>query len=592
MASSPHPARSENHDPNDGDAAAEAAERDRNADRDAELDAELEAAAAIEIDPEDLQPKPWVLPGRRRVLTVAGILLALLLLVLLPPLINVNRFRHRITQSVSESLGRPVRIDSVTLNVLPMPGFTLENFSVGDDPAFSAEPVIRAQTVRATLRVWSLWRRRVEFSRISLDDPSVNLVHRADGRWNIESLLLQASKIEAAPTAQQGASDAPRFPYVEATGARVNVKMGLEKMPIALTETDLALWLTQPDQWKFRLEGRPTRTNTAATDTGLLRVQGTLGKASTLADAQVDTTLDWRAAPLGGLSWVLLARDAGFRGTMAIRTTIQGTIGNNKVDTQLDLNDVRRSGFVPQHTLNANIRCTAQATAMFHQLGELRCGWPSGALTDTSVKGVTATGAVPDLARWQTAAGDATINGVPAGTLLDAVRLASPRISPDVTAAGTLSGRLFCCAKSDQHSDLWSAVTGRLEIDTGTLAIGKPKPFGITNAVGEVGGGRVTVHSVPLDLGAPQPAMLDGYIDTMGFTLHLTGPAMRTLLSELATALPPFGDGLDAVLPPAANTEAPETPIRLDLTATRNWSTGQIWAATEAKPVKRRRGSR
>jgi hypothetical protein len=89
-----------------------------------ELDAELEANAGLEIDPEDLQPKPWVLPDRRRVLLVAGIVLVLLLLVVLPPLISVNRFRHRIAQSVSESLGRPVRIDNVAVNMVALPGFT------------------------------------------------------------------------------------------------------------------------------------------------------------------------------------------------------------------------------------------------------------------------------------------------------------------------------------------------------------------------------------------------------------------------------------------------------------------------------------
>jgi AsmA protein len=561
-----------------------AAERDRNAN----LDAELEAAAALQIDPEDLQPKPWVLPDRRRVLTVVAILVTLALLVILPPLISVNRFRHRISQSVSESLGRPVRIDSVTLNLLPMPGFTLENFVVGDDPAFSSEPVIRAQTVKVTLRVWSLWRRRVEFSRISLDDPSVNLVHRADGRWNIESLLLQASKIEAAPTAQQGAGTEPRFPYIEATGARVNVKMGLEKMPIALTETDLALWLTQPDQWKFRLEGHPTRTNTAATDTGLLRVQGTLGKASTLADAPIDTTLEWRAAPMGGVSWVLLARDAGFRGTLAVRTTIQGTVGKNKVDTELDLNDVRRSDFVPQHTLNANIRCTAQAAAVFHQLTDVRCGWPSGALTDTSVKGFTLAGGVADLSRWRSAAGDAAIAGVPASSLLDAVRLASPRISPDLTAGGAISGTLACCAKGDA----WAAINGQLAIEKATLALGKNKPIAAEDVAGDLAGGQLTIHPVALDLGAPQPAVLDGRIDANGFALHLAGSAMRTQLMQLAAALPPFGDGLDGALPPAPQSGAPETPIRLDLTSSRTWFTGQTWTATETKPVKRRHGSR
>src|SRR5450631_2900746 len=79
---------------------AEAAER--------AIDADLVANSSIEIDPEDLQPKAWVLPDRRRVLTAAGVILVLLGLVLLPPFISVNRFRHRITQSVSESLGRPV----------------------------------------------------------------------------------------------------------------------------------------------------------------------------------------------------------------------------------------------------------------------------------------------------------------------------------------------------------------------------------------------------------------------------------------------------------------------------------------------------
>ena len=236
--------------------------------------------ARLEIDPEDLQPKAWVRPERSRVLLAGGIVLGVLVMVLLPPfIVSVNRYRRQIASSISASLGRPVHMDSVTLNVLPLPGFTLTKFVVGEDPAFGSEPVIRAETVRVVLRVSSLWRRRVEFSRITLDDPSVNLVHRPDGRWNIEGILLQASKIEAAPTAQSGAGPAPRFPYIEATGARVNMKMGLEKMPLALTEAEFALWLPQPQQWRLRLEGKPTRTDTAAADTGTIRLQGTLGGA-------------------------------------------------------------------------------------------------------------------------------------------------------------------------------------------------------------------------------------------------------------------------------------------------------------------------
>ena len=147
------------------------------------------------IEAEDLEPQPLTPESRRRVIVGIGVLVALGLAAVLPPLINVNRYQRRIVTSISTSLGRPVHLDSVSLNLLPLPSFTLTNFVVSEDPSFGSEPVIRANTVTARLRMRSLWLRRVEFSRISLDDPSVNLVRRADGRWNIESILLQASRM-------------------------------------------------------------------------------------------------------------------------------------------------------------------------------------------------------------------------------------------------------------------------------------------------------------------------------------------------------------------------------------------------------------
>src|SRR5271168_2742338 len=165
-------------------------------------------------------------PFLRRFLFVYLLLLAILLLALIPPLVNVNRFQRRIVTSISTTLGRPVHLDRVSLNLLPLPGFTLENFVVEEDPRFGYEPIIRANSVRVTLRASSLWRRKLEFSRISLDEPSLNLVHDASGRWNFENLILQAAQISAAPTAQPTPGPDPRFPYIEATGARINLKSG------------------------------------------------------------------------------------------------------------------------------------------------------------------------------------------------------------------------------------------------------------------------------------------------------------------------------------------------------------------------------
>src|SRR6185437_16698486 len=118
----------------------------------------------------------------RRFLFLWLALVGLLLLAIVPPLISVNRFQRRIVTSISQCLGRPVHLDRVTLNLLPLPGFTLDNLVVDEDPAFGSEPIIRANSVRVTLRIRSLWTKRVEFSTISFTDPSVNLVHLPNGK--------------------------------------------------------------------------------------------------------------------------------------------------------------------------------------------------------------------------------------------------------------------------------------------------------------------------------------------------------------------------------------------------------------------------
>src|SRR5437879_4564057 len=111
----------------------------------------------------DLRRRPFI----RRFLPVFLFLLAVLLLALVPPLVNVSRFKHRIVTSISTTLGRPVHLDRVSLTLLPLPGFTLENFVVEEEPRFGFEPIIRANSVRVTLRATSLWRRQAELSRLA-----------------------------------------------------------------------------------------------------------------------------------------------------------------------------------------------------------------------------------------------------------------------------------------------------------------------------------------------------------------------------------------------------------------------------------------
>ena len=93
-------------------------------------------------------------------------LAAILVILIVPPFLSVSRYKSRITQLISTSLGRPVRISSVEVRLLPTPGFILNDLTVEEDPAYGAEPTLHANSVTASIRLLSLWRGRLELDTI------------------------------------------------------------------------------------------------------------------------------------------------------------------------------------------------------------------------------------------------------------------------------------------------------------------------------------------------------------------------------------------------------------------------------------------
>lgn len=303
---------------------------------------------------------------RRRVSLIFLIAALIAAAVVLPPLVNISRYQRQITALMTRSLGRPVRLSSVKLRLLPRPGFVLTNLSVGEASEFGVEPILSAQTVVATIRLNALLFGRVEVDRINLDEASLNLVQSAAGRWNLESIMtggLVQGLSQTAPTSAKPAfaRKAAAFPYLEATNSRVNLKRGLEKYPYSLVGAQLSFWQDSPGIWRLRLRAQPARTDMeiSAADTGDLQLEATLQMLAGhgLYDMPLKVQAEWREAQLGQLSRLLLGSDQGWRGDLTADLSMQGTADEAQTRGRLRATGVRRAEFVPASPMDLDINC-------------------------------------------------------------------------------------------------------------------------------------------------------------------------------------------------------------------------------------------
>lgn len=371
--------------------------------------------------------------GTRRRKIIAGFALLLLLAIFVPPNINGTVFRKRLAGALSTALGREVKIGQVKYRILPRPGFDIYDLRVMDDPAFSAEPVIMCGKVTADLRLTSLWRGRMEIAKLKLTDdaapPSLNLVY-SKGHWNLESLLVRVEQVPSAPTAKRSAEERPRFPYIEATGGRINLKIGPEKKPHAITNTDFALWLASEDQWHVRVEGRPVRTDMNLNGTGTIKLEGDLRRSADLRTMPVKLELAWQEAQLGQFSSLVAGRDPGWRGILGGDVQLSGTPANLHIVGAADLRDFRRYDINRNSMPRIRTRCLGEYA---HDSLDLKCETPLDP------------GGVVLTARWSSATpGDydlsAVATRVPLSLLTTFARHARQNLPDHLTASGDLNG--------------------------------------------------------------------------------------------------------------------------------------------------------
>lgn len=484
---------------------------------------------------------------RRTARFLIGLVALILLGVLLPPFVSVTRYRLRVGGALSRALGRDVTIGSVSLRLLPQPGVTLENFVVAEDPRFGAEPMLRANEVVATLRVSSMWRGRFEIGSLSLKEPSLNLVRSADGHWNIESLLQRAAQTPTAPTAKPHPESRPRFPYIEASSGRINFKFGEEKKVWTLVDADFALWLASEDEWDTRLRARPVRTDDTLSDTGFIRVNGSLQRTARLDASLLKFRLALEDAQLGQLSTLIYGHDRGWRGGTNAVIDIGGTPAQLTLSGTASVDQFRRYDITPPDSLRLEARCVAQYSPARQLLAGIECHLPADH-GDLAARG--SIGNVFERPQFDLSL---VARDVPMSYAVAFARRAKKDLPPDLTAAGLLNAALTV-RSAEGDALVWDGGgrTRDFALQSGVLdtplrldavqfamqpqnvpAAGRAARPAVLPVASSY---RVVIPAFPLALGSAQPVTVQAAFARDGYSVDVTGAAPIARLLQIARA--------------------------------------------------------
>lgn len=408
---------------------------------------------------------------------VAIVLVVLALCIFVPPNINGARFSKRLASTLSAALGREVKIGSVKYRLFPRPGFDLYDFKVMDDPRLSAEPLLLCGKVTADLRLTSLWQGRLEIAKLKLTDdnapPSLNLVYAGD-HWNLESLLLRVEQVPTAPTAKRSAEQRSRFPYIEASAGRINLKVGPEKKPYALTNTDFAFWLAAEDTWHLRLEGHPVRTDMNLNDTGTVRLEGDVKRSANLRDMPVKLQVSWEKAQLGQFSALMLGQDKGWRGALDASADVVGPLADLRIDATANVDSFRRFDINRNAMPRVRTRCLGDYAKGI--LG-LKCDTPLG------------TGGLLVTAHFTPSAHSYDVslvaNRVPLSLMAALARQARRTLPEDFTATGDLNAAFGFHSRAGVHDFHGTGMTTPFLLQSSA----GDKPFAVSAVRFHIGAG-------------------------------------------------------------------------------------------------------
>ncbi len=139
---------------------------------------------------------------RKFLIMTGGVLVFLVLLgvLVVPRLVDVNRYRPQVAELLESKTGKPTRIGRLQLTLFPHLAIQVDNFELGNPKGFPSGDFFKAHRIYALLQSGPLWHRKVVVQSLIVEDPVIHLISNTAGHWNYENPPAPAGSNATAPS--------------------------------------------------------------------------------------------------------------------------------------------------------------------------------------------------------------------------------------------------------------------------------------------------------------------------------------------------------------------------------------------------------
>lgn len=118
----------------------------------------------------------------------AFFLIIFLGIIILPYVIDLNKYKEIAVRELGRSLNRDVSIEDIRLTILTGIGIELKNIKVKNPPSFSKADLLALDGIRFRIKLLPLIKGRMEFNKVIINKPSLLLERNKKGDWNFSNI--------------------------------------------------------------------------------------------------------------------------------------------------------------------------------------------------------------------------------------------------------------------------------------------------------------------------------------------------------------------------------------------------------------------